>query len=167
MSGFRMKPDSILTGFPLDTRLYLGQSRSGPWGRIGTSILATSPSNDNEISVTFPSQSFKYFRVDFRDSPGRDFAIFRTFTLLTTQNIDVFETMNTRITQLENVPPGTTDLGPLEASVDALGIAGANQLTVINGNISRIQARRTSDRSRRGWIQTKRRLIRSSRSRRL
>jgi len=34
---------------------------------------------------------------------------------------------------------GSTDLGPLEARVDDLETAGANQLTVIKGNISRIQ----------------------------
>ena len=111
-----MKPDSILTGFPLDTRLYLGQSRSGPWGQIGTSILAASPSNDNEISVTFPSQSYRYFRVDFRDSPGCDFAIFRTFTLLAYREVDRLESIDTRITQLE-----TVEIDPaLEAHVNAV-----------------------------------------------
>jgi len=110
VSGFRMKPDNLLTGFPRDTRLYLGQSRSGPWGQIGRSVLAASPSNENEISFEFTPQSYRYFRVDFRDIQQYTFAIFRTFTLLTTQTMDVFEHINTRISQLESALEGAVEV---------------------------------------------------------
>ena len=172
VSGFRMKPrDTYKDRFPRDTRLFSGTSSSGLWTQIGTSILATSPSNDSNIIVEFPSASSRYFRVVFTNAPRDLGCDIITFDLIATQSIDVIENINSRITQLENVPPGTTDLGPLETSVgdntsrietlengggggggggstdlgplkarvDALETAGADNRTVVKGNINRIQ----------------------------
>jgi len=92
MSGFRMKPrNSYKNRFPRDTRLFSGTSSSGPWTQIGTSILATSPSNDNNIIVEFQSASSRYFRVVFTNAGQDQYCDLNTFDLLATQRLDVLK----------------------------------------------------------------------------
>jgi len=100
VSGFRMIPASrILYRFPRDTRLFSGASSSGPWTHIGTSILAASPPSTNDIRVTFPSQSARYFRVVFTNVERDPYADFTRFDFIATQSVDVLESLDTRITQ--------------------------------------------------------------------
>jgi len=119
VGGFIIQPSGAeLNRFPRDTRLFSGTSSSGPWTQIGMSIRTASPSNTNEIAVTFPSRSGRYFRVVFTDAPKDAYVDFVQFKFIAIQSIDVLENLNSRITQLETVPD-TTDPA-LEAHVNAI-----------------------------------------------
>jgi len=135
VGGFIMQPSNVFSGhslrrFPRDTRLFSGMSSSGPWTQIGMSILEAYPSNTNEIAVTFPSLSSRYFRVVLTDAPADQFVELTQFKFIAAQSIDVLENINTRITQLETAetvdPALEAYVGALDARVednsDAIGI---------------------------------------------
>jgi len=128
VGGFIMQPSDFfiennvnysLNRFPRDTRLFSGTSSSGPWTQIGMSILAASPSNTNEISVTFPPRSGRYFRVVLTETVDEYEYVELTQFKFIAAAIDVLENINTRITQLETAETVDPALEAYVGAIDA------------------------------------------------